>query len=450
MTLSFIARPAQYVQHATSLAIFICGAWWWRNVWLRDLDAPFSNLYFMHHMVTSLAGLALLAWVLAGLPARWRMGRGLWLWWAALVALGGWMLFSAGEVLNAGVLQSAAGQWLFLTLFVLASLRNGPPPKWVAGALVAGMVLAGGLGIAQTALQHDLGLRVEGLNLREFRLDPSESGVSVVGAGRYLRPHGLSAHPNLWAGGMVLGFFAALPLWKNPRYRPLAALLSGLAFWGIGLSFSRAALGATVVGLGVFAGLVVLSGKARAWRRPAMLAGILLLGLALIFTGVYADLLAERYGLTTSDAPGFTDYSGASRGVYLAQARDLIPAHFWRGVGAGNFAWESAALLRDDWRDLRGNAVHHIYYLAWVETGIIGAALYGVGLLGGLLLGGWRAYRGRLSPAQMGLLAGCAAWLAIGWFDHYLWTQLGHQLLFWGALAAALAQPNPAFPRIQE
>jgi hypothetical protein len=27
----------------------------------------------------------------------------------------------------------------------------------------------------------------------------------------------------------------------------------------------------------------------------------------------------------------------------------------------------------------------------------------------------------------------------VGWFDHYLWTQYGHLLIFWGSFAVMLS-----------
>ncbi len=438
-------RPASShaLQGLATVGALLVGAWWWRNFWLRELPAPawLTDLYFIHHAITPVLGLAIVAWALAGFPGRWRVGRGLTLWWGVFAALVAWMFLAPGPVRNADMQLSLSGQWLLIALFVLASLHNGPAPRWIAAALAAGMVLAVGVGLGQVALQSDLGIR-PGLNLKEFRLDPARSGISVVGAERYLRPYGLSAHPNLWVGGVVLGFFAVLPLWAYARWRPLAALLSGLAWWGIWLSFSRAALAATVLGLAFFVGLWILRGGLRPPSRVAVAAGVLLLGVALLFAGTYADLLAQRYGLAETETPGFTEFSGAARGVYEEQARALIPAHFWRGVGVGNFAWESAALLRDDWRDLRGDVVHNVYLLAWAETGLVGLALYLTLIGGALLMGMWRAWRGRLSAVQMALLAGCVAWLAIGYFEHYLWTQLGHQALFWAALTATLTQPR--------
>ncbi|MBZ0310314.1 MAG: hypothetical protein K8I82_29910, partial [Anaerolineae bacterium] len=119
---------------------------------------------------------------------------------------------------------------------------------------------------------------------------------------------------------------------------------------------------------------------------------------------------------------------------------ELLDTHRWRGVGIGVFPWESARMLADDWRDLNGDNVHHIYLLVLVETGIIGFILFMEAMIGGIFLILGRAWRGQLSLESVCLLAGVVAWLAIGWFDHYPVTQMGYQLLFWGSFAVALRE----------
>jgi O-antigen ligase len=166
----------------------------------------------------------------------------------------------------------------------------------------------------------------------------------------------------------------------------------------------------------------------------------LALCVGLAFVAFFHPLLLPRVGLQKSASPTFQTSSAAGRAVYQEQALALWAEHRWQGVGLGNFAWHSARLLQYDWRDLRGDHVHHLYLLAGVETGTIGLGLFllSQALTFGLL--GRRAWRGELDPIGAALAAGVVGWLAIGWFDHYPWTQFGYQLLFWGISACILGR----------
>lgn len=453
------------LHHAASLSVFIIGAWWWRNFWLRDnlSDLVDDRFYFQNHFIFLPLMLALIAWLLSGLRGLTGLAHNANFIWALLLMIFVlWARVSYGaDVLKPDVALWMTSQLILVALFALSILANSPRPSWIIGALLIGMTIQALLSIAQSSLQSDLGLSVIdktlglGLNLRELRLDPQESGVSVViGRGlRYLRPYGLSAHPNLMSGALVMGLCALISLWSARRWRPYAAALWTLGLWALLLSFSRAALGG--LGLGLICGLTLLG--LSAWRhktladfKRASLALILTsLIVALIFIGQYSAFWGQRFGIDQSATPTLQDHSAASRAVYQEQAAKLMQQYRWRGVGMGNFAWHSALMLRYDWRDLRGDHVHNVYILAAVETGLIGLALYVLSIGSGLLLILKRAYDGRLSAAKIGLAAGCIAWLGIAWFDHYAWTQLGHMLIFWGALAAALHHENQS-PRFQQ
>jgi O-antigen ligase len=166
---------------------------------------------------------------------------------------------------------------------------------------------------------------------------------------------------------------------------------------------------------------------------------LLILLVSAVFVGFYAPLLGVRFGVQETQQATFEEYSAASRAVYQEQAVTLIKRHPWVGVGIGNMAWHSAAMLQFDPRDLRGQPVHNIYLLAWSEVGVIGFALFMGAVFYGIGLTLWRAWGGRLHPYQIGLLGAVLGLLVVGWFDHYLWTQYGHLLIFWGSFAVMLS-----------
>ena len=116
------------------------------------------------------------------------------------------------------------------------------------------------------------------------------------------------------------------------------------------------------------------------------------------------------------------------------------------GVGIGNFPWRTSYYLVDTFYDLRGDNVHNVYLSAWAELGLVGFALLLVALVAGLAA----AFRAARSPievagaswlddrtARAALLAIAVAVAVIGLLDHYPWTILHFQMLWWGGLAVA-------------
>src|SRR5690606_6069068 len=116
--------------------------------------------------------------------------------------------------------------------------------------------------------------------------------------------------------------------------------------------------------------------------------------------------------------------SVSDRQVYLEQAREIIREYPLKGIGIGNFLWESHTRLINDPRQLAlgGQSVHNSYLLALSELGVIGGALFSINMLiaGGILIRRWR--RGTLSNEAAALIGGVAAWLAIGWFEFFWWA----------------------------
>jgi O-antigen ligase len=146
--------------------------------------------------------------------------------------------------------------WLLFGLFCVIATT------WEArGALLWGLAASGalqaGLGFAQFMAQHTFGLK----RLGEVTMWPAWPGASIVTVEgeRILRAYGLTQHPNLLGGVLVIGLLAAVGLALRPagQARGAAIALAGANFGGLLLTFSRAAWLALSVGAVVMAGLLL-------------------------------------------------------------------------------------------------------------------------------------------------------------------------------------------------
>lgn len=442
-----------------SMLIFFTAGWWWRPRWIFKYPDWMvdERLTYLRYGFFPLVVLAILAWGLSGFRGLKHMAAsGNLLWATVLVLWGIWTRLSYGaDTLKPEVALSSASQLAFVIAFALSLLCNAPPKKYVVGALTAGMLFLAMLSIAQSAMQKDVNLRLLdkklglGLYIWELELDPHRSGASVVQSEgiRFLRPYGLTPHPNMLAGTLVMGLCAGFYYWLIGKKWAAGLIVVGL--WALLLTFSRAAIGGFGVGVGVIFSLLFLrenkfygiGSRLKPTQNIPIIRTTLLVGfIAIIFIPLYFPLLSTRTGIAAEGTTASVEQmSIASRAVYIEQAWQLIEKHQWRGVGIGNFAWHSALLLKDDWRDLRGDQVHNIYLLVMVETGYIGMLLFMEVLIGGAFLILGRTWRGTISIESICLFGGVVAWLALGWFDHYPVTQMGYQLLFWGSFAVALA-----------
>ncbi len=308
------------------------------------------------------------------------------------------------------VVQTGALSLSWLTyLFIL----NERPRLTVPLVLVT--LVQGGVALGQFLLQDDVGL----VALGEPSLDPAASGVTVLWARdrRWLRAYGLTGHPNfLGATLAVLLLLLLQELGRAQGWRRvgLTAVLSvGLA--GLLTSFSRASWLAFGVGLLVW---IVQVGRGKRWgvgrkgregeRRRFSVANvpfclIVPLLVAVGFVLIYGDLVISRF--VSLDTP-IEARSLDDRSTDAALALEVMAAHPWRGVGAGNYL----AAVRSFEPDSR--VVHNVPLLVAAELGLPGAALWL-----------WLAISGLRASSR-----GLAPWLAmliVSLFDVGLWLSAG-------------------------
>ena len=456
---NFHRRITDILLYGMIWLIFFTATWWWRPRWYIMEWSPFKehfetilsssatdSIYYARFSLSTFIFLLGILWMLSGFKGLWAIlddVRSLWL--LSLLALVVMARFSVGwATQNPDVALSHAMQWILVFVFVLIVTAVKPKPKHIVMVLAAGLIINSLIGMAQVTVQSDIGIGEYGLRygigLTEFNLEPEESGASVIQSRgvRYLRAYGLTSHPNLLAAGLVMGLTASLAL---VRWRWHFAAITVLGFWALLLTFSRASIGGFAVGVGVTTALWWVIDH----RDPRFLVRLTMMFLVIfgIFYIFYGDLINVRAGVGNEGfASTIETRSVSDRQVYLEQAREIIREYPLKGIGIGNFPWESHTRLINDPRELAlgGQNVHNSYLLALSELGVIGGGLFSITILvaGGILAR--RLQRGTLSIEAAALIGSVAAWLAIGWFEFFWWALLTHQVLFWGAIAVALIE----------
>jgi len=334
------------------------------------------------------------------------------------------------------------GQVGLMSLFAVMVLSIAPHPRWVALALILGMLAQGIIGALQVTIQDDIGLRFLG----EFRLDPAQGGISVVQAGdvRWLRPYGLTPHPNPYAGYLMVGVLCALG-WvmaramnsTSPvRTRLIASLLVILlfGFYMLLLTFSRGAwLGFSVAGAGM---LLILTAR-RMWSRRSLIRGLAVFMLFIIVGGIFLTLYHPFILARAGVSDEYVERRAVNeRAIHLTIAYAAFEdAPVW-GVGIGNFPWYATYYLRYEMRvDMKGDNIHNVYLSALAELGIIGLVL----MLAGL---GTALTTFPKDPYRLALWGGVIALAVVGLFDHYTWSMLTYSALWWGLMGAVLSEKD--------
>ncbi|MEJ5199070.1 MAG: O-antigen ligase family protein [Anaerolineae bacterium] len=338
--------------------------------------------------------------------------------------------------------------WLLFGLFCVVATVWEARPALLWGLAISG-ALQSGLGCAQFLAQHTFGLK----RLGEVTVWPEWPGASVITIEgvRVLRAYGLTQHPNLLAGILLIAMLAAAGLALQPHGRGsgVAVALAGANFGGLLLTFSRAAWLALAVGGLVMAGLLLRrSVSAPVVNRRSVVGLLTLLALiATLFIATQWRLLLPRLGWTWE---GVEVRSADERAGLEASAWTLIRERPFTGVGYGNFAialWlrqPSALAAYPIYQP-----VHRAPLLAAAELGIGGGLIWFV-----LAVGPWIAWwcdRRTWPAAQMpfSVAASVAAMLAalttISWFDFYPWFSPQGRLLSWiawGLWSQTLARPR--------
>ncbi len=432
-------------QRSASAAVLIVLPWW--QHWIivrRPTDAiPFHELTDLSlYLTDALLVVAIAAWLLG---ASGRPALPGWLRWP-LLALPLLALALTPAAPDPALALYHTVRLALVTLWALSIAATPWLQRWAPACLLTGAALQASIVLLQVIRQQAVGLGFVG----EVPLSQQLPGVSVIYAAgvRWLRPYGLTQHPNILAGCLAVALLLALAVVMTHPLRWRWAWFSGLALTGLALAltFSRsawvgAALGALLIGSHALLAQPEAQRRRLLWRVLTPL-----LGLSLIFALLTWPILASRLGLTGA---GTEARSVNERVVLIVIAwRQFVQAP-WPGVGLAQF---THAIVRDN-ADLLGpytaQPVHLVPLLAAVELGPAGALLWL--WLTWAPLGAWLRRR-PLPAALAGPTAALLALIIIGLFEYYPFQATQGRLLtwtvwgLWGAAWTAHAQSGAAPP----
>jgi hypothetical protein len=290
-----------------------------------------------------------------------------------------------GSIRPRGLVLAGAVVWLLAAGISGASAAD-PVLSWtwtLALALALGCAL---MGVDRQALQAGLAIGIAvsvpimlyqvvgqttwpagSLNGWPGELTGAVRGTAVLGSQRWLRPYGLTLHPNIAGGFAAVGCVLFAWGWLRGR-NPWQLALTSTALAEVLLSFSRSAW------LGALLGLALLILMVRQNR------GALLLALAVPTVGFAATL--GTLALARAEASGQLESDSISQRVYLAGTA----VRFWReqpvlGIGPAQFSEHEVQAYGASFTP---EPVHNGPLLVLAETGLFGlagAALFTCGII---------------------------------------------------------------------
>lgn len=311
-----------------------------------------------------------------------------------------------------------AVRWSLNLLLFLVIRGSRLSPRQVAAVLASGLVFQTLIGVGQFLAQRPLG--VPG----ELAVPAEIGGAAIVEtmAGRLLRAYGLTFHPNVLGGFLVVGLLMLLPLVKSWAVR--------IAWWvmlgGMMLTFSRSAWLAGLILLGPTSLGIFLWGREA--RRPLSIllgGGILavLMGTLVLAAPVRTRLLAT---------PMETERASIEDRLEMYHvAIDMIGQNGLLGVGPGLYPLE----VSHTYPGVNPDPVHNVPLLLGAETGTPGAILW----LAIFMIAMSRFFSRIIdqSPWSLALLSACLALGVISLFDFYPWGLEAGRLLMLTTLAMA-------------
>jgi O-antigen ligase len=419
-------------QGAGVILLFL-GFFWYRF--------PAPAPYFLGFIEVFPAFVMLIGWALLGFGGvrNWEQNAAFMLPYIALI---GWSFVSIGWARFPTPALSAGLQSLVVGAVVLAFSTAAPGPGVIAAGLAIALAFNSVIAILQAATQAPIGLAALG----EYTIrDGGKYSTLSVGSLTYLRPYGMTTHPNLLGGCLCLALIVTIGyLFRRGGHNQRLAILSGavasvaiiLGWAALLLSFSRAAWLGFAVGSGALALLLLRVRRPIRWRAPILI-GVACLIVGGIFFIAYRPFVMSRTGL--GDESG-EQRSIADRALFLGYTYRMIASSPFFGVGNGMNDWESAQyVLTDPLKpDLAALPVHNVPLLILSEVGVIGFALWLASLAGALYILVSYLRAGGGDPLVLALFAAFAGLTTTSFFDFYMWRQFPVVLMWYGILGAAL------------
>ncbi len=346
-----------------------------------------------------------------------------------LLALALAAFLTAPFALVPGLALYTALRWLIACGAFLCLAQPRIPGRIMIVYLTIGLGVQTFIGLAQVVVRGPLGIPGE----LALPIDHRGAAILEAGQGLFLRPYGLTFHPNVFGGYLLAGLLVGLPM--------LGRRLGRVAWWilwmGLLLSFSRSAWLAAIATIPLAAWMVVR--KREDLLRPI---GLTLLG-ALLITGIGALVLARPLSSRLRPMGADTERrSTLTRARLGLAALETIREDPVTGVGAGVFP----AALAERYPGEIPEPVHNLPLLLSAEVGLAGGALWIwlVVFAGATLIGRWRS----LTEWTIVFLAGWLALAVIGLFDSYPWALNSGRLLSVSLLGLAEGSQH-ARPAVQ-
>lgn len=303
-------------------------------------------------------------------------------------------------------------------LFFILGSKNFAVKK-IYWTLVLSAIVQTGLSAVQFLTQQVVGNKWLGMAEQL----PARLGAIVVEVDgqRWLRPYGSFAHPNILAGFLLIGFFTAIYLYymyRQGKLKWLAGACAAIILSGLLLSFSRSAILVAIAG---FVAVGIINIRGRISETIKLWGPLLVVSLVIIF--LLRPLMLARVEYSER----LEQKSITQRIDYINQSKSVITDHFWLGTGIGNYTYE-LYLQNSSLPVWEYQPVHNIYLLIWSELGIVGLIIF-LAWCASIIFFSIRHKK------YIAIIFGAV--LAVGFMDHYFWTQyVGIMML---AIAAALA-----------
>jgi O-antigen ligase len=293
---------------------------------------------------------------------------------------------------------------------------------------------------------------------------------------RWLRIYGMMDHPNILAGWFGLAVLLACGLMLEEGFRPRRGHGIRLWFlwgslititWAFFLTFSRSSIVACGV---IFLGMLWVLGRRKLLQpvHPSslpptlrttvptietwMFRRLLRVGWVVLVLGVLLLLLYPQPFLTRMNASArLESRSLTERRMQWREGWTILAKRPIEGVGLGNAAHAVVEDVDPDRRAWEAQPMHNIFFLAWIELGILGLAGW-IFLWGELLASSSASLRSALSrSSRAGLLVGVLhrTWGMVGLgillfvlltsqTDHFWWSLHSGQFMFFLAVGIAV------------
>jgi O-Antigen ligase len=312
-----------------------------------------------------------------------------------------------------------------LIVYVIAEVFDATDGQRLATwALIAGASVLAALSVLQ-AVTHTYGESYLGLAQADLR--------QIVGTTNGYRSAGPLGDPNFY--GLMLAAvvpLAAMRLWdeRRPVLRAAAALSIVLLVAGVGLTYSRGALIALVVGT---AGLVLAM---RLPVRTLLMGGVVLLALVALAPSHYLERLTSI---------GQADHSFQGRVGSQDVALAMFADHPLFGVGADNYGTTYVPYAQQLHAVDAASTAHDLYLATLAETGLIGLVAFG-GAMFAVFRTGWQRRTAALRTADRsaaGLATGSSLALAT-YLTGCLFLPLAYPRYLWIFAGLALSSALPS------